>query len=249
MSAFRTVKQFLAPWKHTAPSRAARFVYRYLFDPAARSVARLSLSKPRNLFQPYNDTKPDRYPALFRATDEIIGDGSGRRLLSFGCSTGEEVQGLRARHPHAFIKGIDINPHNIAVCRRKLRDVPQSALAFEIAGTTDSEASASYDAIFCLAVLRHGDLRAENVMRCDHLVRFADFERQVADFARCLKVGGLLALRFSNFRFVDTAVAAQFEIVLSLDRPAGMPQFGPDNCRLPPLPLEDSLFRKLRDNT
>jgi hypothetical protein len=45
-------------------------------------------------------------------------------------------------------------------------------------------------------------------------LRFGDFERTVADLARCLKPGGLLFLHTTNFRFCDTALAGGFDVVL-----------------------------------
>jgi len=42
-----------------------------------------------------------------------LGDGAGVRLLSFGCSRGEEVFTLRHYFSTAAIKGIDIDPDNV----------------------------------------------------------------------------------------------------------------------------------------
>jgi hypothetical protein len=46
----------------------------------------------------------------------------------------------------------------------------------------------------------------------------------VTDFLRCLKPGGLLLLHTTNFRFSDTAAAAQCEVVLE----AHLSQMAPD---------------------
>ena len=90
-------------------------------------------------------------------------------------------------------------------------------MTFAQAATTAGEFSASYDAIFCLAVLCLGDLTTNGAEHCDPYLRFADFERIVIDFARCLKPGGLLLLHTTNFRFVDTVVAADFDVVLEAE--------------------------------
>ncbi len=84
-------------------------------------------------------------------------------------------------------------------------------------------------------MLCHGDLTVTGARRCDPLMRFEDFERTVADFARCLKPGGLMFLHTTNFRFGDTATAAEFEAVLEA-RPEQMApdvQFGRDNRLIP----------------
>lgn len=170
-------------------------------------------------FQDRNHTGPDRYPWLFEFVRAHLAAGGAQRLLSFGCSTGDEVLTLRRYFPTAAITGIDIDPRNIAVCRDRVRADPASHLEFAVAGTTEAEPAESYDAIFCLGVLCLGDLTALGLERADPFFTFAEFERIVTDFARCLKPGGLLLFHSTNFRFGDTAVAAGFETVLEVDPP------------------------------
>jgi SAM-dependent methyltransferase len=164
-------------------------------------------------FQPYYYTLPDRYPWLFGFAATRIGSRRGLRILSFGCSRGEEVFSLRKYFPSAAIKGIDINPRNIARCLARAPAENPPNLTFEIAATTQGEPPSSYDAIFCLAVLCNGDLTTSGAQRCDPLLHFERFDRMVGDFARCLKSGGLLVLHTTNFRFCDTAVARDFDVV------------------------------------
>ncbi len=177
--------------------------------------ALLRLRRPlAGRFQPYSHTLPDRYPWLFRFATAELAQRDPLNILSFGCSRGDEVFSLHEYLPHATIKGIDVDPRNVALCRARAR----SALTtFDQAATTAREPSSSYDAIFCLAVLCLGDLTTSGAGRCDPYLRFADFERIVVDFARCLKPGGLLLLHTTNFRFADTAAAADFDVVLEAD--------------------------------
>jgi hypothetical protein len=94
-------------------------------------------------------------------------------------------------------------------------------------------------------VLRHGSLGDPNVTRCDHLLRFEDFENAVADFSRCLRSGGLLAMAHSNFRFADTRTSADFETLLTIK--SQVPLFGRDNRRLTDAgDTIGAVFRKLR---
>jgi SAM-dependent methyltransferase len=174
-------------------------------------------------FQPYPHTLPDRYPWLFDFAAAALHDVAAPALLSFGCSRGDEVFSLRRRFPEAVIKGLDIDPGAIAACleRSPLED---DRLSFEAAAHTRAEPSGCYDAIFCLAVLCHGDLTVTRARRSEPLLRFADFERTVADLDRCLKPGGLLFLHTTNFRFGDTAVAGGFDIELE----AHLGQLAPD---------------------
>ena len=93
-------------------------------------------------------------------------------------------------------------------------------------------------------MLRHGSLGLPGVTRCDHLIRFEDFARAVADFARCLKPGGLLIIRHSNFRFCDASASQTFETILQLPHASKTPLFGPDNQLLAVRDYPDTVFRK-----
>jgi 2-polyprenyl-3-methyl-5-hydroxy-6-metoxy-1,4-benzoquinol methylase len=197
----------------TEVSRKGRGVLRRVF-PGLRREMQLPLP---GRFQPYNHTLPNRYPWLFQFARATLGELQGLRILSFGCSRGEEVFALRNYFPAAAIKGIDIDPRNIALCLARDRAERSAGVTFAAAATTEGERAESYDAIFCLAVLCHGDLSTSGAQRCDPLLRFEDFEWTVTDFARCLKPGGLLLLHTTNFRFRDTRVCKDFDTVLEAD--------------------------------
>jgi SAM-dependent methyltransferase len=200
-------------------------------------------------FQPYNHTLPDRYPWLFGFATAQFRGVPDLRILSFGCSRGDEVFSLRNYLPTASIKGIDIDPRNIACCQARVSTTEAARLSFEVAASPSGEASASYDAVFCLAVLCQGDLTVRGALRSDPLMYFEDFARTVADLARCLKPGGLLFLHTTNFRFCDTDTAAQFDPVLDAD----IAQLAPDvlfdrhNRLLPGERYRAVAFRKRRD--
>jgi 2-polyprenyl-3-methyl-5-hydroxy-6-metoxy-1,4-benzoquinol methylase len=168
-------------------------------------------------FQPYNHTLPNRYPWLFEFAKASLPDVEKLCILSFGCSEGDEVFALRGYFPAAAIRGIDIDPRNVEVCRARSRAQSFTGMTFAAAATTRAEQDESYDAIFCLAVLCHGDLSTYGAQRSDPLLHFEDFERTVADFSRCLKPGGLLLLHTTNFRFCDTSAAKDFDPVLEAD--------------------------------
>lgn len=180
-----------------------------------RFEVRRRLRRPvEGRFQPYPHTAPDRYPWLFDFAQSALEGMRAPAILSFGCSRGDEVFSLRRRFPDARIKGVDIDPANIAACLARSRPLEDDRLSFEAAAHTRAEPSSHYEAIFCLAVLCHGDLTVTGARRSDPLLRFEDFERTVADLTRCLKPGGLLFLHTTNFRFSDTDVAAGFDTML-----------------------------------
>lgn len=224
--------------------RVWRLLRQAVTDRAYRHVLWLHWTRPAGLFQPFNDTRPDRYPVIFSRVQRELGERAAD-ILSFGCSTGEEVFTLRRYFPQARIKGIDINRANIAMAERRLAAAPDAGISFAVASSTQGEAAGAWDAVFCMAVLRHGSLGNPGVTRCDHLLRFADFENAVADFSRCLRPGGLLAMAHNHFRFSDTRTSADFETVLTIKSPE--PRFGPDHLRLADIGDDVGVvFRKVR---
>jgi SAM-dependent methyltransferase len=169
------------------------------------------------------------------------------RLLSFGCSIGEEVFSLRASFPAARLRGLDISARNIGDAERRRRRAGDARMSFARASTTRREPSDAYDAVLCMAVLRYGDLSHAGVASCDHRITFDAFERTVADLARCVRPGGVLVIEHSNFRFADTATAAGFDCVLRRPKPAFNPEnplFGQDNRRLHVPSYEEVAFAK-----
>lgn len=197
-------------------------------------------------FQAYSHTLPDRYPWLFEFARANIRDSAATNLLSFGCSSGEEVFSLRKYFPAAAIKGIDIEGSNISRCEVRARMENASGTTFAVAADTEGEPTGYYDGIFCLAVLCLGDLTVSGAQRCDPHLYFKDFERMVTDFSRCLRAGGVLFLLTTNFRFCDTAISRDFDVVLEAE-PA---QLAPDvlfDCNdrlLPGARYRPAVFRK-----
>lgn len=222
-------------------------LFRLCIYPARRSEWLLQRRNPENLFQPYGQTGFNRYPGIFSFITKRLSGTSAPRLLSFGCSTGEEVFTLRRYFPHAEIVGIDINPRSIAICNKKRASLFDEQLRFELAESTRDQPTACYDAVFCMAVLRHGNLGASRVENCSDWIRFEDFEKMVTDFCRVLKPGAYLILRHSNFRFADTRIAAEFDVVLSdkiHEARKDTPLYGRDDRLLADAVDCDIVFRK-----
>ena len=236
----RSLSQFAA-------YRGARFTYHFATDGIFRRDHLQLLGRNSHLYQFRSVTSANRYPRIFAFLRDRLEAVPAPRLLSFGCATGEEVFTLREYLPHAHVKGIDINPANIALCRKRHRDHGASPMvAFEVGASARDEAPGSYDAVLAMAVFQRPQLKTDpGIESCAGIIRFEDFERTVTELAGCVKPGGYLALAHSAFRFADTAAAAGF--TLELERAPGrvfFPRFDRDNRRIREEAPEQVVFRR-----
>ena len=248
---FQTVfRRIKAALQYYRIYRAARFGWHFCRDPIFRRDHVLLWRRPARLYQHRSVTAPERYPRIFTFIRDKLAGVPAPRLLSFGCATGEEVFSLREYFPSGTIKGIDINPANIAACLRRWRKGGSDPhLAFEHTDSAAREPAASYDAVFCMAVFVRWPLKEDpNVATSLPHLSFADFERATTELAGCVRPGGFLIVRHAMFRFGETAAAKDFQCVLRLPKPeAFFPRFGSDNRRLPDSPDEGVIFRKLEN--
>lgn len=193
-----------------------------------RSVV-MRRDQPAGLFQPYANTSENRYPRVFSTVQAVVVDGPDRQILSFGCSSGEEVFSLAAYFPQARITGIDINPQNIALCRKRwLKYGADPRLSFTLSSCASGVEV--YDAIFAMAVFRHGALGTRPASCADY-INFSAFEACVATLISALKPGGILSIAHSNFRLEDSRYANIFTPIKKIipNVPRYTPVYGADD--------------------
>jgi Methyltransferase domain len=196
------------------------------------------------LLQPWPFTRADRHPEFFVFIQRCFADTANPRLLSFGCSTGEEVFTLAEMLPHADVDGIDINPVCVAKARRKTGKGMRLRVAFYCRDTI-ANAAEKYDAIFCLSVLRHARLDDERPEHCTEVMPFTRFERVVRDADFALKRGGFLIIWGSNFRFADTPYMARYDLVpISQKKPERGAFYGRDDRLLAIGQIDQWVFQK-----
>lgn len=187
------------------------------------------------LHQTSGYTEPERYPELFGLCAAMR--PSAARILSFGCSTGEELEAIRQRWPNAALVGAEINPRSRRIAARRLaHDQGVSVVAPEAV-------DGAFDIIFALAVLQVQPHRIadQGVADLSRIYPFERFDDQVAALAAMLGPGGLLCVMHAHYRVEDTKAAAALEPVTDspvLDHPI----FGRDGRRLPPDAVARSLF-------
>ena len=207
--------------------------------PTAEGRARLwtRLAHRGEVHQTSPDTAEERYPELFDMAARLRPDA--RRILSFGCSTGEELLSLRRRFPAAEIIGAEINARSRRIARRltgddgRIRVVPPDRL------------EGTFDAIFALAVLQREPHRIAE-MEVDDLTRiypFVRFDAAIVELVGRLARGGLLCVEHAHYRVEDSSCARELQPVAGALRVKGM-LFGRDGRRLDEAAAA-AMFRKL----
>jgi SAM-dependent methyltransferase len=154
-----------------------------------------------------NATSVDRYPELFSLLADRLANKSQPRILSFGCSTGEEVGTLLAYIPDAKIVGVDINRWNIGIARSSY----SSDNAQFFTRLDQIPDAVQFDAIVCMAVLQHQENTRPTIVDSSATYPFDRFEKQVVRLDSLLRPGGTLIIEYANYRFEDTQVFSSYE--------------------------------------
>jgi SAM-dependent methyltransferase len=193
-----------------------------------------------------NVTRGNRYPQVFAAAKLMI-EAAGLhrgRVLSYGCSTGEEPATLASQYlPEAEVVGLDVSPEALDTAKRMLAQEPRITLDLSTPETL--AAHGPYAAIFAMSVL----CRWPTSRRMDNiagLFPFVDFTAQVAALDQVLQPGGLLVIYNANYEFLQSPAAARYDVVLSPRvRTSGfVKKFQPDGSAAAITGVTACLFRK-----
>ena len=181
-------------------------------------------------------TSEERYPFLFDLVAKLA--PNAERVLSFGCSTGEEVVALRSRFPEAEIIGLEINGRSRRIASRRLQHDIRAAVM------RPGRVRGTFDVVLALAVLQREPHRVDAMGTKDltPYYPFARFDRAVCDLARLLRKDGLLCVINTQYRVEDSAAAP--DLIPIADSPRmEAPLFGPDGLKLE-LAEACTIFRK-----
>lgn len=208
------------------------------------AVRRAERQRPGKMLQPEATTGKGRYPEIMAFIAGELAGMERPRVLSWGCSTGAELQELRRALPQADITGADINAHSLAAARRAMDGDSRTRLI--LSGDPADLAGERFDAVLCLAVMRHARLQEECPASCAAILPFARVERFAESLAERVEPDGLLALWNVHFRLADMAIASQFATVLELGRgrAANQPLYGPDDQRLDGMACTAAVYRR-----
>lgn len=215
-------------------------VKRFFTSADYRAIVYSKLFKREALHQTTTLTCMDRYPEVFSEVQGYFGKEAKIRILSYGCSTGEEVLTLRGYFPNAEIVGADINLNCLKICRSRLVD----DRIFFIESTDALIASSGpYDVIFCMAVLQREphSIIGKGIMNLSEIYPFERFERQLLKLDESLNGSGLMVIYNTQYRLMDTSIAPKFEVygeltqkgyVSSVFRPDGERRSDGDQLRV-----------------
>jgi hypothetical protein len=185
---------------YTFLSKLWRYI-RCIFISRYRSEIITKFTQNKDLHQLSTYTELDRYPELFEIAKVQFKDVPQLKILSFGCSTGEEVLSLRQLFPLATIIGVDINRWCIRQCKNKINE---NNINFYQRFDKEFEADSEYDMILCMAVLQ----RTANRFNVDNRISvypFSQFENEIIFLDKKIKKGGLFFIDHADFSFADTS--------------------------------------------
>lgn len=160
-----------------------------------------------NLLQVSNSTLYDRYPDIFSGIKQIIEfdkkNDHNLNILSYGCSTGEEVKTLHEKYfPLAKITGTDIDNVSLEIAKRLLQ---KSNVSFKELNLVKQD-NTKYDIIFCMSVL----CRIYNSNMREHPIPFIDFNNTLMELYNKLSIGGYFVIYNSNYSLFDSDIFDKF---------------------------------------
>ena len=218
---------------------------RWAFLPHHWAVRRAERQRAGQMLQPESTTGARRYPKIIAYVARELAGLERPRVLSWGCSTGAELVALREALPHADITGVDINARSLALARRAIAG--DARIRLILCGDPAELIGETFDAVFCLAVLRHAKLEEERPVSCAVILPFARVEQFAENLADLLCSGGLLALWNVHFRLDDMTIASQFSSALELARGgiANQPLYGRDDRLLETMFCTTAVYRRI----
>lgn len=144
-------------------------------------------------------TKNDRYPNIFQKC--LLLKNNNPSILSFGCSTGQEVRTLSDKYfKNSIIHGLDIDAKVIQVCKNLNNNSNVKFFTYN-----DFDTSQKYEIIFCMSVLCMWE-DTKYLQDCSEVYSFNNFDNQLINLDSMLHLNGLLVIYNANFCFSDSSI-------------------------------------------
>jgi len=175
----------------------------------SRVEARLRVGLHPQMHQTQTDTYADRYPEIFGFVAEHAKKTQSRpRLLSFGCSTGEECITLRRYLPGSTIVGVDVRRSLLRRARRRAKVSDMRDVGFFLESDRRWQQQ-PYDVVLAMSVLCRWPA-TKDAVTIETIYSFRTFDRAVRRLGQLVNRGGLLVIYNANYRFTDTDTSAGF---------------------------------------
>ena len=217
------------------------FVYIWYKKLQYKKLTRENNLSQNGLLQSAPTTQLNRHPDIFEALGARFKD-EPIRLLSFGCSTGEECQSLSTYLPNATIIGVDVNKKSIEKAKSKFAS---EKLSFYHIEAKSLHTLGKFDVITAISVLcRYPESKL--IQNIDSVFPFSIFEMSVGYLDQVLNPKGYLFIRSSNFRFMETEYHKKYEVIFfqGQRQPEMFPKFNKINSRLKDFEEREELFQK-----
>jgi methyltransferase family protein len=180
--------------------RPFRLLFLFVTNSRFRSEYLAGFKFGGNFHQHSAFTKENRYPIVFAACQRYLRSRTNLSILSFGCSTGDEVETIGMYLPYARVMGVDINEWCIQECKKKYVN---SNFSFIMRFSGEFDASGNFDAVFCMAVFQRTENRLSKDNSRSKGFSFEQFEKEVLMLDAKLKPGGLFIIDHADFSFTD----------------------------------------------
>lgn len=148
--------------------------------------------------------------AFFRALRRSFGERADDplKILSFGCSTGEECLDIQQVFPNAHVFGTDIKQSALKQAQDKC---PSSMTIFPSTEAAIAD-HGPYDAVTAMSVFCKWPSTSE-MTNIAASYPFTTFEDGVVNLVRNLKIGGIFLLQNAQYMIEDTRLATDLQPV------------------------------------
>jgi hypothetical protein len=191
-------------------------------------------------------TKPNRYPRIFQICAELVRTAgfAHPRVLSYGCSTGEEVHTLATKHfPDGEIIGLDVSAEAINQARETYFNLP--SVRFDISDESVLRRIGPFSIVFAMSVLcRWPESRSLDNIK--DMFPFSLFDRQVQLLDSVVQDGGFLVIYNASYGFLQTKVSLNYDVVLhpGIKDSGFVKRFQKDGKVVTGPPPSDCIYRK-----
>lgn len=163
------------------------------------------------LHQTSTTTLMNRYPDVFLACQEYFILDRPIKILSYGCSTGEELLTLRKYFPKSEIVGVDINPYCIKESMKKT----YAELNTKVMKSSQKNMMkhGPFDLVLCMAVLQRTPeaIADKKINDISSIYSFEKFEAQLKRMDLYVKEKGLLVVHFTPYLFKHTSISKKYK--------------------------------------